>query len=250
LQQSAASGPLDRAGRDGRKGREDTGAPSLLCVERPPSLLVLRVGRLVPAGLNRARFELGRLRGRDGLALGAMLVSVGARAQPAALLHGLFQEHAVFQRDRPIEVWRRAANGEPAWSAACFFFARALERRVNVPNGLVHASWGGSSIRPWMSAAALHANGGSVSALGLLALYALDPVAAQSQFGREWERWWPGKSAERGGAEPWSVGGSSGSRAKEAPAADAATGQTAPAKLGDWRGWGVAGLENFIGLLW
>jgi sialate O-acetylesterase len=137
-------------------------------------------------------------------------------------------------------AWQSATpETVPAWSAACFFFARELQKTVRVPLGLVHASWGGSNIRPWMSAAALHANGGYESALGLLTLHATDPVAAQSQFGREWEQWWRGKTGDRVGAEPWSAG------------KGAAPGwRPAPAKLGDWRTWGVAELKDFTGLVW
>ena len=138
-------------------------------------------------------------------------------------------------------VWQSAApETVPAWSAACFFFGRELQKTVRVPVGLVNASWGGSNIRPWMSAAALHANGGYESALGLLALYGKDPAAAQAQLGREWEAWWRGKSGERVGEEPWSVGGRPAS----------GTWRPAPAELGDWRYWGVAELKDFQGLVW
>jgi sialate O-acetylesterase len=140
--------------------------------------------------------------------------------------------------------WQSAApETVPAWSAACFFFARELQKTIHVPIGLVNASWGGSNIRPWMSAAALHANGGYESALGLLALHGKDPAAAQSELGREWEAWWRGKSGERVGEEPWSV---------EARAASGRVPawQTAPAELGDWRYWGVDELKDFTGLVW
>jgi sialate O-acetylesterase len=158
-------------------------------------------------------------------------------------------------------VWQSAApETVPEWSAACFFFGRELQKTVHVPIGLVNASWGGSNIRPWMSAAALHANGGYESALGLLALYARDPAAAQSQLGREWEAWWRGKSGERVGEEPWSAGrrvaagGVPASRAaagsNAAAGANAQVWQTAPAQLGDWRYWGVAELKEFAGLVW
>jgi sialate O-acetylesterase len=42
-----------------------------------------------------------------------------------------------------------------AFTAVGYFFARELRRHVDVPIGLVNASWGGSRIEPWMSAAAL-----------------------------------------------------------------------------------------------
>lgn len=41
------------------------------------------------------------------------------------------------------------------FTAVGFFFARELRRHVDVPVGLLHTSWGGSRIEPWMSAAAL-----------------------------------------------------------------------------------------------
>jgi sialate O-acetylesterase len=325
---------------------------------------------------------LHRSRGRVALVLLGVLGGTGAHAQSATLMHGIFQDHAVLQRDRPIEVWGHAAAGEaiavsvaaptaaavsantradasgrwsvtlpamsaggpfvlsaqgsggtrqsvsdvlvgdvflcsgqsnmelpvrragdtdseirdsrndtirmltvahtstlapqsglpgpivwqsaapetvPEWSAACFFFGRELQKTVHVPIGLVNASWGGSNIRPWMSVAALHANGGYESALGLLALYAKDAAAAQNELGRQWEAWWRGKSGERVGEEPWSVG-----RAKSGPPAatdapattdahpgtDAQTWRPAPADLGDWRYWGVAELKDFAGLVW
>ena len=41
------------------------------------------------------------------------------------------------------------------WTAVGYYFARELREHVDVPVGLVHASWGGSRIEPWMSAEAL-----------------------------------------------------------------------------------------------
>jgi sialate O-acetylesterase len=158
-------------------------------------------------------------------------------------------------------AWQSAApETVPAWSAACFFFGRELQKTVHVPIGLVNASWGGSNIRPWMSAAALHANGGYESALGLLALYAKDPGAAQNQLGREWEEWWRATTGERAGEEPWSVhtgaashvrsGGNAASASSGLSAAGGDAWRAAPAALGDWRYWGVPELKDFTGLVW
>ena len=41
------------------------------------------------------------------------------------------------------------------FSAVGYFFARELRKHVDVPIGLINASWGGSRIEPWMSADAL-----------------------------------------------------------------------------------------------
>jgi sialate O-acetylesterase len=136
-------------------------------------------------------------------------------------------------------AWQSAApQTVPDWSAVCFFFARELQPAIRVPIGLVNASWGGSNIRPWMSAAALRSAGDNESALAILASYGKDPMAGQRQFGRQWEEWWRGKTRDRPGAEPWS-----------ATPPDAGW-QAAPAALGNWQSWGVPELQDFTGLLW
>ena len=42
-----------------------------------------------------------------------------------------------------------------SFSAVAYFFARELRKSVDVPIGILHTSWGGSRIEPWMSRAAL-----------------------------------------------------------------------------------------------
>jgi sialate O-acetylesterase len=133
-------------------------------------------------------------------------------------------------------AWQIAAPATvPDWSAACFYFARELQKSIHVPLGLVHASWGGSNIRPWMSAGALRTIDAYRPALDTLALYAHDQPAAQAQFAAQWEGWWRGQSGDRPGAEPWNPSGNW---------------QPVPGMLDDWRKWRVAPLENFTGLVW
>jgi sialate O-acetylesterase len=133
-------------------------------------------------------------------------------------------------------AWQSAAPATVAdWSAACFYFARELQKSIHVPLGLVHASWGGSNIRPWMSAGALGTIDAYRPGLATLALYAHDQPAAQAQFAAQWEGWWRGKSGERPGAEPWNRSGNW---------------QPVPGALDDWRKWRVAALEDFTGLIW
>ncbi len=133
-------------------------------------------------------------------------------------------------------VWQVAApETVPDWSAVCFFFARELQRTTHAPIGLVHASWGGSNIRPWISARTLRTFGFG-SALDTLALYATDQPAAQRKFAGQWEAWWRGKTGERLGGEPWN--------------AAAGDWHTAPAGLGDWRDWPLVDLKEFTGLIW
>jgi sialate O-acetylesterase len=142
-------------------------------------------------------------------------------------------------------AWQVAAPATvPDWSAVCFFFARELQKTTHVPIGLVHSSWGGSNIRPWMSVQALQAQGGYAPALGILQLYRRDEAAAQSQFARQWEQWWRDQTGDRIGAEPWSL------RHPSSRVAEARGWRVAPDGLGDWRNWGVAELKDFTGLVW
>jgi sialate O-acetylesterase len=139
-------------------------------------------------------------------------------------------------------AWEVAApETVPQWSAACFFFARELQATTHAPIGLLHSSWGGSNIRPWMSAAALRASG-YADALKLLPLYAKNQQAAQDQFANAWERWWREKTGDPVGAEPWSTAHPS--------LKSAANWQPAPPGLGDWRTWGRPELAKFTGLIW
>jgi len=45
-----------------------------------------------------------------------------------------------------------------AFSATAYFFGRELQRALNVPVGLVHSSWGGTRIEPWISRGTMEQN--------------------------------------------------------------------------------------------
>jgi sialate O-acetylesterase len=162
------------------------------------------------------------------------MLSVQHAISPTPLLH--FSNPVAWQSAAPATV--------PDWSAACFYFGRELQKTIHVAVGLVHSSWGGSNIRPWMSSAALRAIQGYGPALDLLGLYAKDARAAQAAFAGQWEAWWRSKSGERAGAEPWQP------RAAATTTQNAGGWRPAPAGLGDWRFWSGAGLEDFTGLIW
>jgi sialate O-acetylesterase len=176
-----------------------------------------------------------------------------ARAEISNSANSTIRMLSVAHDDSPMPLsgfrhpvtWQIAApDTVPSWSAVCFFFARELQRSMRVPIGLLHASWGGSNIRPWMSAQALHANGAYEPGLRILSLYASDQPAAQRQFAAQWEQWWRSKTGQLPGSEPWSTM----SAAPSAP--DAGEWRSAPAGLGDWRDWGAGELRDFTGLLW
>jgi sialate O-acetylesterase len=46
----------------------------------------------------------------------------------------------------------------PGFSAVAYYFARDLQKALNVPVGIIHTSWGGSPAEVWMSEPALAAN--------------------------------------------------------------------------------------------
>lgn len=123
------------------------------------------------------------------------------------------------------------------WSATCYYFARDLQQSVDVPLGLIHSSWGGTSITAWMSREALSTVGGHDESLALLDRYTEDRRAAQHTFGEQWETWWLESTGDTTGAEPWQS--EAGEQWPEAPEG-----------LGDWKEWDVPSLTDFQGMLW
>jgi len=124
------------------------------------------------------------------------------------------------------------------FSAACLYFARELQKTVDVPMGLIQAAWGGSRIEAWIGASALRAGGGRDDALDVLAAYADDPAAAVAQWGRQWERWWTTRPDAVPGDLPWQPGAHGGDW------------RNAPASLGAWERWNIATLANYNGMVW
>ena len=141
------------------------------------------------------------------------------------------------RRDFKTPVRWAAANRDTLreFSAACYYFARELKRTVKVPMGLIHASWGGSRIEPWMSAQALRRLGGHEVGLDILSVYARDEREGNARMGAEWELWWRGHAP--GGSEPWKDTSAKGF----APV---------PLPMRDWKTWGVPELANHDGMVW
>jgi sialate O-acetylesterase len=132
--------------------------------------------------------------------------------------------------------WSPATSGSVAdFSAVCFYFARELQKKFAVPMGLIHASWGGSRIEPWMSMETLQAAGGYDSLLRILEQNSKQPAAAIKAWGGMWETWWGSRVPQE---QPW----------KDAPRGDWAD---APKELAQhWEQWRVPALEQFTGMVW
>src|SRR5690606_28149572 len=86
------------------------------------------------------------------------------------------------------------------FSAACYFFARELQKTVDVPMGLVNASWGGSKVQPWISADGLKALSWYDGELAVLDTYGKDELAGLGQWGSFWQDWWSRAAGTRGRA--------------------------------------------------
>jgi sialate O-acetylesterase len=123
------------------------------------------------------------------------------------------------------------------FSATCFYFARALQKSVPVPMGLVNASWGGSKIRTWMGEPAIRASGLFDQSANILDLYAKDTLSGVVPFGAMWESWWRHNVPTASGKEPWN------------PALNVHDWPRAPA-LGFWDDWDMPGLINRTGMVW
>lgn len=155
------------------------------------------------------------------------MLTVGEAASPVPLV--AFPKPVQWQPTTPETV--------RDFSATCYYFARELQKTVDVPIGLVIAAWGGSKIETWTSAAGLEAIGGYEDAAEILKTYVHDKPAAAKRWGEVWEAWWK-SLASSSGAEPWSA-------EFKANAWD-----LAPKNLGFWDNWGKPGLQNFAGMVW
>lgn len=118
------------------------------------------------------------------------------------------------------------------FSAACYYFARSLQKSVHVPLGLINAPWAGANITDFMSVAALRKAGGQDARLDALTLYANEPTTGVQHWGEIIEAFWRGQ-----GKDYWAN-----------PAKVAWT--DAPKGLGVWSTWGVPTLEKDGGTVW
>ena len=138
-----------------------------------------------------------------------------------------------------VANWLAAAPATvPEFSAACFYFARELQKTVKVPMGLINSSWGGSRIQAWMSADSLKSLPGNGDLLALLEAQAKDPSLALVRWSDYWQTWWRSHGGERMSSQPW------------AAPADISRGWKTVPSLGPWEEWGVPELAEYNGILW
>jgi sialate O-acetylesterase len=124
------------------------------------------------------------------------------------------------------------------FSAVCYFFARELKSRNDVPQGLINASWGGTRIETWLSKPALQQLGGHDAHLELLGERARDPALAARHWGERWQQWWKSQAVTQG-TQPWAGG--------RAPTGEW---KPAPATLTQWENWNEPALAEYDGQMW
>ena len=190
------------------------------------------------SGQSNMELQVRRTLNADGEISGAQndtirMLRVPQTATPAPQTG--FSEPAPWLSATPANV--------PNFSAACYYFARELQKTEKVPQGLINASLGGSRIEAWLDAASLRKVGGNNEALDVLAQYATDPQIANAQWGDMWAKWWralpdTAKAAPAVSDEPWSSGASTAGWRK------------APHAMGDYQQWGLPELATFNGMLW
>jgi sialate O-acetylesterase len=125
------------------------------------------------------------------------------------------------------------------FSAACYYFARELQKSIDVPIGLVNASWGGSAIQAWISGEGLRATGFYNAGLDVLASYATHPFDAAARWGELWGQWWSALPQIAADDTPWRLDYSAGAGWNDVPR-----------ELRAWEHWGVPALADFNGMLW
>lgn len=97
-------------------------------------------------------------------------------------------------------AWAAASpTSVPDFSAACYFMGKDLRAQQGIPIGLIHASWGGSRLRPWLAPEAAEALYGKAE-VAILRQHESDPLGAVTAFAPQWQSWY---RDETGGTEPW-----------------------------------------------
>jgi sialate O-acetylesterase len=123
-------------------------------------------------------------------------------------------------------------------SAVCYFMARQLADTLHVPQGMIHASWGGTAAQVWISRQGLDSMPGMQDALQAEDLYRTDPKAARARWDQVREAWWRDRDPDFRHLAQWT-----------GPSFD----DSAWPKLvpdGIWENSGIPELKSFDGIVW
>jgi len=115
---------------------------------------------------------------------------------------------------------------------------RELQKSVQVPQGMIHASWGGTAAQVWISRDGLSSTAEMQETLRVEDLYRTDPKAALARWDQIREAWWRDHDPDFKSLSQWSG------------AAFDDTGWPALAPKGDWEASGIPALKSFDGIVW
>ncbi|KAA5546159.1 sialate O-acetylesterase [Roseiconus nitratireducens] len=119
------------------------------------------------------------------------------------------------------------------FSAVGYFFGRDLQRELEVPIGLVHASWGGTVAEAWTSAGSLRTMDDFAPVVESFQQQAAAKRSGENGFEAMMERWW--KDNDPGTRENWQDG------------ADESEEWSSMELPGNWED---RGLSNYDGVVW
>lgn len=109
---------------------------------------------------------------------------------PAIRLFTVARNISLFPRSSCEGSWSRCAPASVAsFSAAAYFFGRELYRKLKVPIGLIHSSWGGTVAEAWTSNAALRTLGDFDSTLNTLDSIAPHIKSVEAKYKTEQSVW-------------------------------------------------------------
>lgn len=123
-------------------------------------------------------------------------------------------------------------------SAVCYYMARSLQKTEKVPVGFIHASWGGTTIQSWISAASLRRVAPFADGVAAVAQLAADPAAARASDERRVEAWWDAHDPDAAAQRGW-----------KAPGFDD-SGWSSITPAGSWKEAGIPALADFDGVAW
>lgn len=123
-------------------------------------------------------------------------------------------------------------------SAVCYFMARQLADALHVPQGMIHASWGGTAAQLWISRESLSTFDEMREALKVEDQYRADPQAAQAFWKTYTQAWWRDHDPNYSQVGQWSGKGF----------ADTNWPTLVPSSV--WENSGVADLKTFDGIVW
>lgn len=126
----------------------------------------------------------------------------------------------------------------PNTSAVCYFMARELADKTHVPQGVIHASWGGTAAELWVSREGLSAFDEMREVLSVQDLYRTDPRAAMSDWEAHSKAWWREHDPDYNQVGLWSGKGFDDAVWPTLAASDV------------WESSGVPALRAFDGVVW